>query len=208
MIARSRFGFVVLVAVSLLLVSCGGSDDDLPRSFASIDKEAMSLDAIFLTDDGREIIAPMGRDGTRAEVIVDNGELAFAAYVCKNPNCKGVGKKISEEQERPYLFVWKDPLVEAKSDGTVGYREFASAQARMQLVEQAGGTLEPICPACLKVRNVDGESTEERQQYSDWCEFYVLPETEKRLKELDEERQQRIKFMKERKNRDVDLPKG
>jgi hypothetical protein len=45
-----------------------------------------------------------------------------------------------------------------------------------------------VCPACLKIRNVDTESDEDRMRYRGYVETYMLPETLRRMKELNRER--------------------
>jgi hypothetical protein len=50
------------------------------------------------------------------------------------------------------------------------------------------------CPQCVAKRNRATESAEVRQQYINWVRPYVLPETAKKLKELDAELQNRIEY--------------
>ncbi len=197
-----RFGF--LMPAICLLLSCGGSGD-IPRTVNTINADRMQLDTVFLTKNGREVVAPRGKDGIQVDVIVDSGELVWLALTCTNPNCPGKEEAI-EPGDRPFLFIWADPLVVAKPDGSVGYLEIGPDQDRMELVRALGGQMEPACPECLKTRDIDSESDEERQKFVDFCQPYFLPETAARMKELDEEHSRRLKHLEERRNRDVDLP--
>jgi hypothetical protein len=54
------------------------------------------------------------------------------------------------------------------------------------------------CPKCLTKRNLKTETPRQKQQYVNWVRPYVLPETAKRQKELDEERRKLIEAMNKR----------
>lgn len=164
-----------------------GARDDTPRTPQQIDAERESLPALYLTKSGREIIAP--RNPERA--IANRGELAYAAWACRNPNCPG-----EKNGDRPFLFVWPNPLAELNADGTLGRREQKPNEDYVDLLRAMNIPETPTCPACLQQRNVAKESTAQRNQYFTWCEEFVLPETAARLKELDEEHRRRIEYVK------------
>ena len=151
----------------------------------------MNVPALFVTQRGQRVIAPE-RSGA-AVVDPETGEVAFRAWVCTNPSCPG-----KQTDGDPLLFIWEDPLFSVGEDGTLQYEEVPN---REELIVQRGGFLEPTCPACYEHRNRAGESAEERQQYADWCRIHVLPQSAKRLKELDEEHTRRLESVKRRRTR-------
>lgn len=55
-----------------------------------------------------------------------------------------------------------------------------------------------LCPKCLTVRNLKTETPKQRQQYVNWTRPYVLPETEKKTKKLEEDRKKLIEAAKTR----------
>ncbi len=195
MLAKCPLSFVFVVCLAGLCASCGGGPQS-PRTVTAIDEERMKLPALFLTEDGQELIKP----GDSGSVIVHERKLAFPAYTCKNPQCTGQGK-----DGRPFLFIWKDPFAYVTAEGTLGVREPPNNEDINQWIVKQGCYIEPTCPACIRTRDIAKESRETRQQFVDWCVPYVLPETEKRRKELDEEHKKRLEFMEERWNRKVDM---
>ena len=44
------------------------------------------------------------------------------------------------------------------------------------------------CPECLKLRALAAETDEQRQQYQNWCQQHILPQTALALEALDAER--------------------
>ena len=127
-------------------------------------------------------------------MIVDpkTKKLAWAAWQCNNPDCPE-----RAEGGRPYLFIRRDPFKFVKKDGTVGLGQ-PQSQKDFELFEQYA---EVTCPACLKTRNREAETAEQRQQYKRWCQRYVLPEAAARLKQLTEQRKRRIEDLERRKQR-------
>jgi len=168
---RLLLGFALLAI--LATCSCGSRDaPTLTRE--QLLQERLKVNVLYLTEDGREIIAPSNR--FRAVVDPKTNKLAWAAWQCDNPNCPGKGK-----HGRPFLFPRRDPFVFVKEDGTVGCRQPESKKDIELFEEYAVAT----CPACSK--------TEVRQ--------YVLPESAARLKELEEAHKRRIDQLERRKNR-------
>jgi hypothetical protein len=177
------------LSLFVVLGGCGGGPDK-PRSMEEIDQERTSLPALFLTKSGHRVIAPGNRG-----VFVDeeSGEIAWPAYECGNPNCPGKG-----ENGEPAVFYWGEPRFYLKEDGALGARDFETAQDWRDALAAEGGTQEPTCPHCLKIRHIAAESQTESQQYSEWAQQHVLPETAARRKELDAERQARIDYINKR----------
>jgi hypothetical protein len=132
---------------------------------------------LYLTDDGREIIAP----GSQYGAIVDpqTKKIAWAAMVCDNPDCPGKSKG---KGGRPFLFTWPNPLLFVAEDGSV-----ASGQPTTpEQLKEFDKFKTVACPECAKTRKLDEETDEQRMKYQQWCRRYVLPEAAARLKELDE----------------------
>ena len=178
----------VALAAIVSMCSCG-SRDTPPRTTEWVFQERLKVDTLYLTEDGGEIVAA----GNSFGVIVDpkTKKLAWAAWQCNNPDCQGIA-----EDERPYLFIRRDPFKFVKKDGTVGLGQ-PQSQKDFELFEQYA---EVTCPACLKTRNREAETAEQRQQYKQWCQRYILPETAARLKELDEQRKRWLEELRRRKN--------
>lgn len=163
---------LLIVLMIVTLCSCGR---ERPMTREQIYQARLSVDTLFITEDGAELIAP----GNKLGVVVapKSNELAWAAWTCENPNCPGEGKK-----GRPFLFIWPNFLAYVKDDGTVGFRLPQGEDDLTKFQEFA----EPACPACLKIRDRASESPEERLRFQNWCVKYVLPEAKERIKELDE----------------------
>jgi hypothetical protein len=173
----SRKALPVFAAALVLLASSIGCRDDQPLTPEDILREQLEVDTLYLTEDGREVIAP----GTSEGVIVFPGtsDLAWPAMTCENPDCPGEG-----EGDRPFVFPWPDPFKYVDDDGNIQLRDPESDED-FKLMEQFG---EQCCPACLPTRNRSRESIDEQIQYKSWVVPYVLPESAKRLKELEEQK--------------------
>ncbi len=182
MVLRQVAGALVIL-LSCALIGCGGGDDR-PRPFGKIDAERRGLPALYLTIDGREVTSSRDKG-----IVINRGDIAWPAYTCTNPDCPG---------EKPQLFIWPDPMFSVKEDGSLGDRSFHSAEEWEDAMREMGGHLQPTCPACLPQRNLETESDKQKQQYSDWVQLYVLPKTEERLRELDEERLRRQEYIDHR----------
>ena len=173
----------VLLSCTLCLISACGSRGDTPRSRNAIMSEKEELPVLYLTEDGEEVIVP-----GQGNVITHNGKLAWEAMECRNPNCPG-----TPNGDRPFLFIWTNPLARPGVDGQVEYIEEPD-ETILQLLEESS---EPVCPACLPGRTRDSESDAVQQQYVEWCQPYVLPATAQRLKELDDEHRRRLEYVPE-----------
>ena len=174
-------GFAAVTILSIC--SCGPSETPTREK---IFKARQTIDTLYLTEDGREIIAPGNADG--AIVDPETGKIAWAAYQCNNPKCPG------RKDGRPFLFPWPSPFAYVTEEGTIGYRTPEDVDEATAMTEKFA-MIE--CPACAKIRNRDKETPEQRQQYEQWCKPYVLPESAKRLKALDEELRLLVKEQKE-----------
>ena len=67
----------------------------------------------------------------------------------------------------------------AQDQGQDGYPFLFICHDRHQMV---------ACPECLKLRNLANESPAEQAMYASYARAFVLPETARRVKELDDER--------------------
>lgn len=165
----------------MVLAGCGKD-----RSIQEIEKEERSLDALYLTAEiGKEITAP-GNKG----VFVDEetGELCYPAYMCANPDCPG-----KKSGDRPFLFIHRDVLVRVGPGGKVVRDEIPPGKDPVEFIKSRGGFLVATCPACWEVRKARAETPAQKQQFIDWARPYTLPETAKRMEELEQEYQQRQK---------------
>ncbi len=181
------FRCLLYCALGCVLIGCGG--ETKPRSVEEINAERQTLPGLFITASGQRIEAP--RD---SGVFVDeaSGELAWPAYACTNPDCPG------RNGEVPHLFIWSDPRFYVAEDGTLGTRQFNTAQEYRDAAAQAGTDRQPTCNECLKIRNLETETPEEGQKYSEYPRQYVLPATRQRELELDAEHQERIEYIEAR----------
>ncbi len=109
-----------LFIVSLSLSSCGPGK---PPTREELFQESLTLETIYLTEDGREIKAPGNRDG----VIIDpeTKTMAWAAHQCDNPECPGERKG-----DRPFLFPRPQPFAFIKDDGTIGFGSRSATRTR------------------------------------------------------------------------------
>lgn len=163
-LVRRRW-ILLLATACLALGACPGAEDR-PLSRGEIFEERKKIPTLYLTDDGREIIAP----GTEFGAIVDpqTKKLAWAAMVCENPACPGPKKG-----DRPYLFTWPNPVLFVAEDGTVASGQPITPE---QLAEfEKFKTVK--CPACAAANTPNPNSAGARR--------FVLPEAEKRLQELE-----------------------
>ena len=177
-----------IVACGLIVIAvfgCGG--ETKPRSVEAINAERDHLPGLFMTESGRRIEADKSQG-----VFVDKGELAWPVYECTNPDCPG------RTETEPHLFVWPDPRFYVAADGTLGTKNFETAQEWREAVAAAGGHRQPTCDKCLELRDLASETPEESQKYAEYPRRYVLPKTAQRMLELDAEHQKRIEYINQR----------
>ncbi len=169
------------------MLGCGSNSS---RTLDDIKADRRELKALYLTLDGEEVVA--SRELGDTVVASNKKDIAFRAYICKNPDCTGKGKG-----DRPFLFVWRDPMYSVNENGELKY-DVVPDRAEQFILR--GSTIEPTCPECAKHRDSDNETPEVRQEYRDWTAYYVLPKTAQREKELDEEHRLRLVYIKEHRN--------
>ncbi len=174
------------------LLACGGvigcAESD-PPSTEELFQQQMDLPAVYLTSvTGTRIIAP-----SRDNPFVDpkTGEVAWLAMSCENPDCPG------RTAEEPFLFIAPNMGVRISADGTFTSdprqgKPFAVAPPNAPFLITPFG-----CPQCMTLRKVGSESAAQKQKYNAWVRPYVLPETAKKMKELDELRAKRLKMERE-----------
>jgi hypothetical protein len=175
---RRRVERLLLVVALLLLAGCPGEKRPMTRD--EIFAARVKVPTLYLTDDGREIVA----EGTQFGAIVDpqTKKLAWAAYQCDNPQCPG--KPVGE---RPYLFTWPNPVLFAGEDGTVQSGQPISPEELAAF--EKFKTM--VCPACEAAKTPNPNGLMPRR--------YVLPEGQKRLDELELEYKQWIEREEQRK---------
>ncbi|MCE9546062.1 MAG: hypothetical protein K8T25_11150 [Planctomycetia bacterium] len=177
----------------LLLLSCGGCKREVsngpvvtpPAPVSGVQSSVrgedilerqLTVDTLYFTDDGKELIAP----GNRLLATVDPAthHLAWAAWQCDNPSCSG-----RKADGKPQLFPWPNPLLYIKDDGTIAIRQPITEAELLQADENR----DVRCPACLKIRNLAAETPEQRQQYRSWCRLHILPQAAEQRKALEAE---------------------
>ena len=148
-----------------------------PRSSDEIFAERESLPALFLAGKlEKRITAPGDK---RYFLNAESKEIYWRAMTCKNPKCPAV-----KDGGKPSIFINPNPAVVLHPDGTLGHYPERAAKAA-----EAGPIV--ACPECLKTRDVATESIETKEIYLSYVRPYILPETAKRLKELDNEQKSR-----------------
>jgi hypothetical protein len=144
-----------------------------PRSQDEIFLKRESLPALFLTAQSRKRITAPGNK--QFFIDKESKEICWRAMTCFNPKCPALktGGKLP-------IFINPNPSVFIKPDGTIGQDPVRALKAA-----KAGPLV--ACPECLKTRTVNSESREAKEKYLSWVQPYVLPETIKRIKELEAE---------------------
>ncbi len=181
----------IATVVCLVALCCAGCAEPKPRPLEEIETEIQSLPKLYLTETGKEIISPGNRG-----LFVDerNGEIAWPAYTCTNPDCPG---KPTGGREA-YVFIWSDPRFYVTDEGELGTHVYTNAADWLTALEETGGHEVATCPACLTIRKIGNESRAEIEKYSLWVAPYVLPGTDERLAALAAEKQQRQDYIQRR----------
>lgn len=165
---------------AIILSIAGCSRYEPPRTTEDIFLDRESVETLYLTTDGKEIVAPKNVRG----VIVDGGKLAWQAWECTNPSCPG-----RKADGKPLLFSRPDPFAYITPDGQPDIRQPSTAEDFKKMDEY----ILRRCPECLKIRKLASETEAEREQYQSFVKPHVLPQAAKRLAELDAEYQAYIK---------------
>lgn len=155
--------------VACFLLSFASCSKEL-RTRDEIFQDQLELPAVYLTVDSQTRVIASQSKG----LFVDEttGELAWPALACHNPDCPARGP-----DDEPHLFIAPNPAMYAKPDGSVGYDQ---SRDKMQTTG--------FCPECLKGRNQNRLTQQDRDNFVNWVKPHVLPETAERIKELDAER--------------------
>jgi len=180
---------VIAACVLFLFTSCS-SEEPPPRSRDEIFRARMQLPTVYLTAETNQRVTDTAERGVF--VHEDTGEICWPALACGAPECPG---RTSDGE--PFLFIAPDPCLFVKDDGEIGYDPSRESTA----ANPAGG-----CPQCLKNRDLASETDEVRQRYAGYVKPYVLPETAKAQKELDEENRRRLEAFEKRRARQA--PEG
>ena len=106
--------------------------------------------------------------------------------MCTNPDCPG-----KKSGDRPFLFIHRDVFTKVGPGGKVVNIEMPPGEDPAKFITSRGGFLAPTCPACWEVRKGRSETPPQKQQFINWAQLYILPETAKRMKELEQEYQMR-----------------
>lgn len=174
-----------LIAACLLCLLASCRSEEPPRLREEVFRERLELPRLYFTAETRKRVrAPAGKG---VFVHEESGEICWPALVCNAPDCPG-----RTADGKPFVFIAPDPCICIKPDGTLGYDP-----ARASLDKNPSGA----CPECLKIRNLSTETDQQRRRYIEWVRPYVLPETARRLKELEEEQQRRREQLQQRKQR-------
>lgn len=178
MFIRSATGtrcLMLLIAIAAF-AGCGG--EEKPRTRDELFKAEQELPTLYFTAiTGKRVIAPANK-GVFTDL--ETGEVCWPAMVCRNPNCPG-----KSADGEPVLYISPDIGFVAKPDGGV-----TPGKPDPRTTPGTSGQ----CPKCLKVRNRNTESAQLKQQYINWGQRYVLPESAKIMEELAEERRKRDAF--------------
>ncbi|MCE9551974.1 MAG: HEAT repeat domain-containing protein [Planctomycetes bacterium] len=179
-----------LVGIVLLnsLLGCGSQQStnlspkskNSPPTSDAIFQQQRQLDKLYLTERTHKRVIRSGNVSVPF-VDEDTGELCWPALVCVNPDCPGKG-----QDGAPSLFIHNDPLVKAGSDGVPVYPNIAPGQDYAQMVADAGGFPDAVCPACYeKFRRGKTETPEEKDRYAGFVTEHELRESAQQRGELE-----------------------
>ena len=142
-----------------------------PRVRAEIDREQLTLNALFI---GEETGKEVIAPGNVHYFVVDEetGERCWRSLECTHPNCPG-----EKKNGRPYYVFF--------------------------LVAEKPNEEEPPieCDACGRFRDTEGETPQEKTEWSRYVRPYELPETLRRRAELDNERRRFVEDLRSKYER-------
>jgi hypothetical protein len=172
---KSLLTTIALIVGSFLITMTGCGEEKLPTRDELFNRE-MELPTLFISQNtGKHVIGPASKP---AFIDEETNEVCWPARICLNPDCP---KKTVEGD--PYFFIM--PLAEAMPD-TKGKPKVANTDS----APPTNGN--GLCPACFPIRDVKNETQATRQKYVNWAKSYVLPETAKKMKEIEAARKERI----------------
>jgi pSer/pThr/pTyr-binding forkhead associated (FHA) protein len=170
----------IVLWVSMCLSTPPPSARSAPQTRDEIFQEKVSLPTLYLTEKTKQRVVTAGSQ----ENFVDKktGKICWRAFECRNPDCPA-----KAADRNSYLFIIPEPGVFLTPDGTLGFDQ----EVAKKVIESgnSGG-----CPECLKIRDLKSESSSIRERYASYVQPHVLPETAKRLKELNEEYKRRVEW--------------
>ncbi len=194
---RQPIPFALVACVASLCAGCGSSEEK-PRPAQLIHEERRALPVLYLTEKSQHEVIRSAADGLFVDE--DTGELCYRAYYCTSPDCPNKDKT---EGGRPVVFIHRNPTASVGPDGEIVYRDVRSSAEFEQLCRDQVSFLAPTCPACWTLRDPESETPRQTQQYIGYVQPYTLPESSERAAKLDEEHQQRLAYMKQRRTRQV-----
>lgn len=198
-VMTQRLPFALALVTCALCAGCSSSEEK-PRPAQLIHEERRALPVLYLTEKSQQEVIRSAAEGLFVEE--KTGELCYRAYYCTSPDCPNKDKT---ENGRPVVFIHRNPTASVGADGEIIYREVQSSAEFKRLSREQGSFLAPTCPACWELRDPDSETPRQTQQYINYVQPYTLPESAKRAAQLDEEHQQRLAHMKQRRHRQVEL---
>ena len=137
-----------------------------PRVRAEIDREQLTLNALFI---GEETGKEVIAPGNVHYFVVDEetGERCWRSLECTHPNCPG------EKKNGRHYYVF------------------------FLIAEKPNEEEPPIeCDACGRFRDTEGETPQEKTEWSRYVRPYELPETLRRRAELDNERRRFVEELR------------
>lgn len=174
----------------LFFLGCAEKDPGPePRSRDAIMRDISSLPVLYMSKDGKK-----RKNAGRQGFIVDqtSREIFWMALECKNPNCPGRRGK-----GKPHIFISPDPGVYVDNRGKLALDpvEQENAQRKGEL----WGCQKCIPPRLqwMVSRGRGKEVQAEIIKYEELVVPHVLPESQNRQKELEQEMQARVAWEKE-----------
>ena len=184
--------------IVLLLASCGNKKElPIPRSRDEIFRERVNLPILYITKSGKRVEAPGGQGS-----FVDkaSGEICWLAMECADPNCPG--RVVSGI---PYIFIITDPGLFVNNRGQLDYNP-EKAQAAIEKAAKGGffgcGKCIPLRQKQMLQSGLGAETKADIERYASYVVPHVLPETKKRLAELEAEMVARVNWEKEQAGED------
>jgi hypothetical protein len=185
--------FLLLFSL-ILLLSCGNEAEPTPRSRDDIFRDQVNSPSLFMTKSGAQMKAPGDR---RCFVDQASGKLFWMVLECKNPKCPAI-----VESGKPNIFIIPDPGVFVSKSGKLDFDPEKEEKAKRK-----GGFFG--CKKCIPLRQkqmlqsgLGAETNADIERYESYVVPHVLPETKKRLAELEAEMVTRVNWEKEQAGED------
>lgn len=177
------------VFTALIVCVAGGCAKE--RTLEQIEADQSSLQTLYLTEKTNKQVLATANKG----LFVDEatGEICYQPYECTRPDCPG------KTAGNPVLFVHRDVFVSLGPDKKFIYELPPAGVPYDEAVRARGGQPGPTCPHCLKTRQLNSETPEQKAEFQKWIRAYELPETIQRRKELQEEHTRAFEALKKRR---------